>query len=209
MHQDLFWEGKCFGRCAAADIIYIRACLSAESKWHQKQSDGLWEHFPGGRLWVLVVLAQLWVGLILDREVWVREMIGQCGREASWGNTAWRALEGGLPPPVCTESWHDGSWKENPYKQTTREHLKFWVEAHLPLKCRNMAQCLWLCCVLTWPSSCLSLAMIKIYPSKSQLPVYMEAFPVRWHTPQGVSCFVDVSSSGKTPLNLSHQSWMV
>lgn len=208
MHQDLFWGGKCFGRCAAADIIYVRVYLSAESKWRQKQSDGLWEHFPGGRLWVLVVLAWLWVGLILDREVRVREMIGQCGREASWGNTAWRALEDGLPPPVCAESWHDGSWKENPRKQTTREHLKIKFKH---ICCWNaeiwLSVCGYVCPYMT--GFMLSLATIKVNPSKSQLPVYMEAFPVRWHTPQGVSCFVDVSSSGKTPLDLFHQSWMV
>lgn len=32
---------------------------------------------------------------------------------------------GWTSPPVCADSWHYGSWKENSCKQMTRKHLKF------------------------------------------------------------------------------------
>lgn len=53
---------------------------------------------PGDSLWVLVVLAGSWVGLILEREAtgqgddWAVQ-----GRKASRGNAARRALEDELP----------------------------------------------------------------------------------------------------------------
>lgn len=120
---------------------------------------------PGDSLWVLVLLAGSWVGLILEREAtgqgddWAVQ-----GRKASRGNAARRALEDELPS-ASARSWRE----KNSCKQMTRVKSLFEFE-FLSLQLGSADRIFFFCQIASFHDQlglCSLPGARKVFPSKS------------------------------------------